>query len=133
MKKLLAILLCIAVMPLGIFNVSAAEDESRYTDSYNRLVGLGLVDDEQEYIEEQELTRLDFVKILGQFLKIYDQTKDAKVAEKTFGDIDVDDPYAAMSEYMAEREYLSGFGDGKFYPDGLLTYNQAVKAFICVL
>ena len=133
MKKLLAILLCIAVMPLGIFNVSAAEDESRYTDSYNRLVGLGLVDDEQEYIEEQELTRLDFVKILGQFLKIYDQTKDAKVAEKTFGDIDVDDPYAAMIEYMAEREYLSGFGDGKFYPDGLLTYNQAVKAFICVL
>ena len=73
MKKLLAILLCIAVMPLGIFNVSAAEDESRYTDSYNRLVGLGLVDDEQEYIEEQELTRLDFVKILGQFLKIYDK------------------------------------------------------------
>lgn len=133
MKKLLAILLCIAVMPLGIFNVSAAEDESRYTDSYIRLVGLGLADSEQEYTEGQELTRLDFVKMLGQFLKIYDQTKNEKVTEKIFDDIDTDDPYAAMIEYMAEREYLSGFGDGKFYPDGLLTYNQAVKAFVCVL
>ena len=101
MKKLLAILLCIAVMPLGIFNVSAAEYETQYADSYIRLVGLGLADSEQEYTEGQELTRLDFVKMLGQFLKIYDQTKDAKVTEKIFDDIDTDDPYAAMIEYMA--------------------------------
>ena len=133
MKKLLAILLCIAVMPLGIFNVSAAEIDASYTDSYSRLSGLGLVDTEQDYTTEQVITRLDFVKILGQYLKIYDTTKDSQVTEKIFDDIDVDDPYAAMIEYMAEREYLSGFGDGKFYPDGLLTYNQAVKAFICVL
>ena len=133
MKKILAILLCIAVMPFGIFTISAAEADARYTESYNRLVGLGLADGEQEYTAEQELTRLDFVKILGQFLKIYDQTKDSKVTEKVFDDIDVNDPYAAMVEYMAEGEFLSGFGDGKFYPDGFLTYNQAVKAFVCIL
>lgn len=133
MKKILAILLCIVIMPLGIFSVMAAEDETQYMDSYNRLIGLGLIDDEQEYTTEQELTRLDFVKIIGYFLKIYDQTKDSKVTANVFDDIDMDDPYAAMIEYMVEREYLSGFGDGKFYPDGSLTYNQAVKAFVCVL
>ena len=133
MKKILAILLCIVIMPLGIFSVMAAEDETQYMDSYNRLIGLGLIDDEQEYTTEQELTRLDFVKMLGQYLKIYDQTKDSKVTANVFDDIDIDDPYAAMIEYMVEREYLSGFGDGKFYPDGSLTYNQAVKAFVCVL
>ena len=110
-----------------------AEDAPKYDMEYNRLVGLGLMEEAEDIDFGREISRIEFVKILAKYLQIDENLKNATVSEDVFADIDKDYPDAATIKYIADIGYVQGFSDNMFYPEEKLTFSQAVKIAVCVL
>lgn len=136
MKKILSVILCIAMISSGIF-VFAAEDSSADLigeEAQSALAMLNSIGVFEEYSDiriidkDKEITRAEFADSLAQILNI-----------ETSGDIlyyhDVPKThfaYKAITALTASGN-LEGNGKGMFFPDETITQKEALKILVSVL
>ena len=146
MKKVLSIVLSIAMVvclaPTMAFaaTTSAAQADAAYSDTegkacegaVNVLSALKVVDGftDGTYKPEQTVTRAQMAKLIVTALGVADYAT-AKTSKYTdMGAATWAIPYV---EYAANLNIVNGVGNGKFNPNGLVTYEQAATMVVRAL
>lgn len=145
MKKVLSIVLSIAMVvclaPTMAFAATTnAQADTAYSDiagkpcegAVNVLSALGVVDGftDGTYKPEQTVTRAQMAKLVVTALGVADYAT-AKVSKYTdMGAATWAIPYV---EYASNLNIVNGVGNGKFNPNGLVTYEQAVTMIVRAL
>lgn len=95
---------------------------SPYAREINTLAAYQLLsgDESGAFRPEEAITRGDFCAMVAQALGLYGGEA------VTFTDVPQDAPYAAAVSSMVNLGFISGYGDGTFRPDEVLTYEQAI-------
>ena len=127
-KKIISIFLLISFVFAGVV-VNAEETAS--DDSYNKrvekLTYLGIYFEEGTE-KDTEVTRANFIRDILKFANV-----EASSEEKIFFDVDKDHPCFSEISTGARLGYMVGYTDGNYYPENIITINDAVKAFVNVL
>ena len=146
MKKVLSIVLSIAMVvclaPTMAFaaTTNAAQSNAAYSDiegtacegAVNVLTALKVVDGftDGTYKPEQTVTRAQMAKLVVTALGVADYAT-AKTSKYTdMGSATWAIPYV---EYASNLNIVNGVGNGKFNPNGLVTYEQAVTMIVRAL
>lgn len=136
MKKILSIILCMALLSSGLF-VFAAEDSSADLigeEAQSALEILNSIGVFEEYSniqtidKDKEITRAEFADSLAQILKIKENSDILyyhDVSKEHFA-------YKAITALTANGN-LHGDGKGMFYPDKTITQKEALKILVSVL
>ena len=128
MKKIFAYLLTL-VMCFGFTDV-LAEDvtvDIEFEKNVQKLSAFGVrVDGDAE----DEVIRAEFIKKVLEFLGV-----DAKLygTETVFSDVDKNYLYAPEINAGYSFGYMVGYENGKFYPESVVNYNQAIKVIVTAL
>lgn len=132
MKKIIVILLVCIFCLVNVISVNAATEKSRadILNSLSLLQGNGI-----DYNLDGQLKRSEavtfIVRVLGK--ETYVNDNKAKYQTTTFIDVKSDDWYAAYVGFCVEQNIVSGFPDGKFHPDELVTEKAFLKMLLGVL
>ena len=145
MKKVLSIVLSIAMVvclapTMAFAATTGAQSNAVYSDitgtncegAVNVLSALGVVDGftDGTYKPEQTVTRAQMAKLVVTALGVADYAT-AKVSKYTdMGAATWAIPYV---EYASNLNIVNGVGNGKFNPNGLVTYEQAVTMIVRAL
>ena len=145
MKKVLSIVLSIAMVvclapTMAFAATTSAQSDAAYSDitgkpcegAVNVLSALGVVDGftDGTYKPEQTVTRAQMAKLVVTALGVADYAT-AKVSKYTdMGAATWAIPYV---EYASNLNIVNGVGNGKFNPNGLVTYEQAVTMIVRAL
>ena len=145
MKKVLSIVLSIAMVvclapTMAFAATTSAQSDAAYSDitgkpcegAVNVLSALGVVDGftDGTYKPEQTVTRAQMAKLVVTALGVADYAT-AKVSKYTdMGAATWAIPYV---EYASNLNIVNGVGNGKFNPNALVTYEQAVTMIVRAL
>lgn len=127
MKKILVYLLTLAIC----FSVTAslAEEivDEDYAKNVEKLAAFGI---DIEGNADDEVIRAEFIKEVLDFFAI-----DAELygTETVFSDVDKNYTYVAEINAGYRLGYMVGYEDGKFYPESVVAYNQAIKVIVTAL
>lgn len=127
-KVVLTIILSIIV---GMIPVCPCNAEAEaIPKEVSLLIDLGIIDsDSDTYSGEQLIPRKEFIYWIGNILGC----NSMELNRSSFVDIDPADYYAAGAETALQYGLISGYGDGKFYPDNKITYIETVKICMSLL
>ncbi len=133
MKKVLSLVLVIA-MVLSSMSVAFAApfndiaDDNDYAEAINTLEALGVITGYEDgtYKAEKTVTRAEMAKLMVQLLGYGDLVTGSK---SSFTDTQGHwaDQWIALA---AGRGIVIGTGDGKFNPDGIVTYDQVLTMLV---
>lgn len=126
-KGIAWILLTAFLMLLGISPVAALAEESHAAD-IAFLEAVSIIE-EGVYEESTPLTRGEATKLLVQMAGMTQMAQ----SNTTFADVPFSNPYSGYVRAGVGLGVIHGFGDGNFYPDNTVTYNQAVKMLVTLL
>lgn len=115
---------------LGAFSAQAlympysdvAEDHWAYQDiSYTSQWGFFSGDENNHFNPDKTLTRAEFIMVLARIGNV----QLSRYAGNDFTDVPEDAWYAQAANWGVRRGIISGTGDGKFDPNGIVTREQA--------
>jgi len=137
MKKLISILLSLALVPI-ISPVAKAYTDIFESDScYNsvmRLGNLGIISGytDGSYGADKTLTRAEFTKIIVCMMDKEDEAV-SRTAFSGFSDVSGDFWATPYINYAVSEEILSGYTDGTFCPDKTISYAEALTVLLRTL
>ncbi len=136
LKKTLALVLVLAMM-FSLCAVSASADftddaEIKYTEAVEVLTAIGVIDGmgDGSFAPNGTLTRAQAAKIIVYLLGAEGL---ASAAVASFDDVAADHWAADFIAYCAEEGIVSGYGDGNFGPEDVLTGYQWAKMLLVAL
>lgn len=137
MKKVLSLVLVLAMVLSSMsfaFGASTFEDvatDNDYSDAIDTLVGLGVVKGYEDgtYRPEKVVTRAEMAKLIVEILGYGDLVAGSK---SNFSDTQGHwaDPWIALA---AGKGLVVGTGDGKFTPDRIVSYDEAITMVVRAL
>ena len=131
MKKIISILLCLAILsglPTFIFAYET-EDTAKMEEIITVLTKLDIIDKSASEIDKTALvTRAELVSYVAAMVKLL-ETKD----KRYFNDVSIDHWAFGYINSMAEIGAISIAPDGNFNPDNYVTYEQACKILMAVI
>ena len=145
MKKVLSIVLSIAMVvclapTMAFAATTSAQSNAVYSDiegtacegAVNVLSALGVVDGftDGTYKPEQTVTRAQMAKLVVTALGVADY---ATAKTSKFVDMGAATWAIPYVEYASNLNIVNGVGNGKFNPNGLVTYEQAVTMIVRAL
>jgi len=122
-KKIIALLMCTMMLPISTITAEeVVAENTSFNNRVEKLAYLGVTFDEG-ISPEETVTRAKFVRTLLDFVNVekYD-------ADCGFYDVDSDHPYSDEINTGANRGFMIGYPDGNFYPERVITVNEAIKA-----
>ena len=137
-KKMLALILCVAMCASFLIPMSAAADgfsdvtsDHKYYSAINLLASMGIINgfDDGTFKPDDTVTRAQYAKIMAYALKVGDIT----ATTQQFTDVAVDHWAAGNISAMVAQGIVNGMGDGTFAPESPVLYEQAVKMTVCAL
>lgn len=111
--------------PVMSFVASAS---SNYVDTIEFLNALNITDKSEKNINDK-VSRGEFLEMV---IKALDLGKTSQ-SEKFFEDVDGSSPFYDVVSEAVNMGIISGDGNGKFLPDGNLSFAAAVKITVCAL
>lgn len=135
-KRMIAYLCMMFILVGNQYPVSADMGETEQTYSaYEQatilLHTLGIIDVLPDEIEVQDVvTRGEFADIVFKMLNL--QSNSIYNGELIFPDVAKASPHADAIYVLASLGYMVGI-QGRFYPDAIITNEQAVKTMVCLL
>ena len=139
LKKILTLALLVCVMLTQTIAVPAASasatvSETEIMQNFSKLNAFGIFDEDYSEITlSYKLTRADFALKTA---RIFGNTASLNAVEPASYYNDMEGFGAETVQavnLLTDLGLDSGAGDGKFNPDGVITYEQAVKIFVCAL
>ncbi|HIT84526.1 MAG TPA: S-layer homology domain-containing protein [Candidatus Ornithomonoglobus intestinigallinarum] len=136
MKKFNTILLAVILLANIIFvNTSAFSAASENNSLENRqktLIALGIMSENSEGVidNEKQITRAEFAASLAGFLNV---NPTLLATSSYYYDVPVDAWYTNAVNTLTEYRIISGDENKMFYPDNVITVNEAVKMVVCLL
>jgi len=128
---LIFILMLSHVCCMSTISAKTNEDGS-YAQKLSKLAALKLLPDNIDFSKpEAAVKRAEFVSIILSYTGNTELIPD-KVNEDLFTDVDRDHLYARVIAAGVSLGILSGFSDGRFYPEEEITAEQAVKVIVCI-
>lgn len=124
-KKALSLLLTV-IMLLPPSKAVFADNAQNYKTAENLLLGLGIIDKNEADVP---VTRGKFADIFAKAMNIYSSDF---VPSAPFSDTQGSEYYEAI-EILHDRSYISGVGDNKFAPDGLMRVEDVARLYVCAL
>jgi len=138
MKKLLALVLAL-VMTMGLATVAtnAAYPDAKdidLTEAVDVMTAVGVFkgDEKGNFAPKANLDRAAAAKLIA-YLDLGEKAAEALPAVKTFNDVPATHWASKYIAYCANAGYISGAGDGNFYPGNALTGYAFGKMVLCVL
>ncbi len=138
MKKLLALVLAL-VMTLGLATVGANaaygdQDEISFKEAVGVMSALGVFkgNENGDFLPKANLDRASAAKLIA-YLDLGAERAEAMPADQKFDDVPASHWAAKYIAYCATEGYISGAGDGNFYPASELTGYAFGKMLLCVL
>jgi len=131
MKRLVSLTIIIVLFSQYIVNASFIDTaDKKYEIAADVVVGLGLMKsfDDGTFRGEDEVTRGEFADIIAKILSF-----DNVGMLNSFNDVDEDNAYAKSIGVVSTLKIMNGDGKGYFNPNGAVSYNEAIKALICLL
>ncbi|MBP3361161.1 MAG: S-layer homology domain-containing protein [Clostridia bacterium] len=139
MKKINAIFLLIALLiNITAFSGVQAQDiaqentENPYAEEQEVLVALDIMskNSEGEIDNSKEITRAEFVDTAAKFINV----NPAEAASYSyFYDVPVDSWYTNSLNILTDLKIISQNEEKKFYPDRVITVDEATKMIVCLL
>lgn len=134
-KKLIAGILASAILCSLIPAVLGAEEKDGdfdyASDAWELFSSMGIIDEGETYVSEQEVTRNELVKYIIQLSFYSPITGETSVSG--FSDVDDSDADSGYIKAAVNAGLIHGYGDGTFRPDEPVTYNQATKMMVSLL
>ena len=145
MKKVLSIVLSIAMVvclapTMAFAATTSAQSDAAYSDitgkpcegAVNVLTALGVVDGftDGTFKPEQTVTRAQMAKLVVTALGVADYATATTSKYTDMGNATWAIPYV---EYASNLNIVNGVGNGKFNPNGTVTYEQAVTMIVRAL
>lgn len=131
-KKIISLILSIFVilscMPGAMAAGSQGEETNKNVNILEALGGLGEVGTDG-FIPEDIITRGEFIEVLVNALLL--TTEGTEV--KSFNDVPANSPYYNSANIARARGMINGDNQNNFYPDDLITYNDAVVILVNLL
>ena len=124
MRKLMALLLSTALL-FSVASVSMAatlEENVVFT-----LSGLGIIEPDTE--TEGTVTRAEFAHIIVGLLGM-GNSAGAAASVNYYADVNPQSAYAGDIALLTQLGIMHGMGDNTFEPNGLVSYEQAVKVLV---
>lgn len=132
-KGLICALAASAVMMSAMFIPTAQAGVREQDAKIDFLINVGIMDpitDEQIQLVDT-VKRKDFAVLMTRMLRGGQDAVDKSQCD--FTDIDYADPTTPDVIYAYQNNIMNGYGDGKFYPEVAVRYEEAVKCVVCVL
>lgn len=90
------------------------------------------------YMPNQYITRGEFAQILYKYLNVNVTTQTTKKSKTVkeipqYEDVPITDPNFKYIKDVTNKNIMTGYGDGKFHPNDLLTRAQVAQTFIAML
>lgn len=128
-NKILAFLL-VTVMMFSFVNISYAEDTSSvsYSKDFGFALALGIVPD--DVVPGEAVKRIDLACIYSNIL-MPDGTPELYVPSRYFTDVEY--AVSGYADTVFDAGIMNGVGEGRFSPDGYVTYNQFIKTIVSFL
>lgn len=132
--SMVAALLCFCVPAAaedvkgGFSDVPAAAD---YATAVYALVADGIMSgySDNTFHPDATMTRAEFSAVVCRLLGVEKEAKELKAS--VFSDVPTSYWAVGYIAKASELKIISGYGDGKFRPNGTITYGQAVKMLVC--
>lgn len=130
MKKRIITYLLSMVMICSFAQVSYAETEAQpeYSADYDFALTLGIM--AEDIIPGDAIKRIELATCFTNIL-IYGTEPVLYNDSKYFNDVDFS--VSGYADTVCAAGIMNGVGEGRFNPDGYVTYNQLVKAFVSFL
>ena len=129
MKKLISILLTIAMIMTCGFSVSAATDpESAICIETLTALDIFIGDENGDLNLNDDVTRAEFATLVTRVLDI-----ESKAVHGIFDDVSSKHWANAAIGTCYDLGIINGYGDGNFGPEDGVTYEQAVKMLVVAL
>lgn len=138
-KKIIFILCTLVILCLGtIVNAADFKDvkNTKYEDSVNTLVSIGLVDgypEDNTYRPENIVTRAQMAKLMVIALGEEGMVNDAKTEPARFKDVKKEDWEYGYVNVAAEIGIINGYPDGTFNPKKTVSYAEATTMMLRAL
>ena len=134
MKKLLALMLSMAmVFTIGtsVMAYSDVEEGTYVSEAVTVLSNLDILNGYEDgtFKPEATITRAEMAKIVCEALGYYGMGSD----KTPFDDVEPKHWAAGYINTAASLGIINGYGNGKFGPEDIVTYEQAVKMVVCAL
>ncbi len=132
MKRIMSLLLAVLMLLTTSVVGTATENSDKTNEALNLLNILGIVD--YTALSDEIVTRAEFTGMMVKALGYTDEKLDIFDGEAFFTDIAEESKYFSLVGRAAKLGLVSGYENGRFYPDGKMktvyAVNMAVKA-IC--
>lgn len=128
---ILALAFAVSVMSFNIVNVFA---ENNLSDKeIFDLKGFGIVegDENNDLHLDDYITRAEFAKVVTKLVDI--DASNYAGSNSPFTDLPRDHWAFNYILFSSDMGYVNGDGNGHFYPENSITFNEAVKILVCVL
>lgn len=135
MKKIISIMLCIAILT-GMTSFAAFNDvatDSIYAQSISRLSGMGIITGygDGNFGVYDKLTRSQFSKLSVMLLGETDLATSKKAP--TFTDVAKTHWGVGYINQISSKGIITGYPDGSFRPDDYISYAQAITVMVRML
>ena len=129
MKRIISFLMIFAVI-LSNFCISFAENENVTGKREAEILkGIGIYDTTEI---STAISRVDFAEIVTRIIGVSKDTLSIP-KKRVFTDVSLDNPNAALINYVFERGIMVGHNDASFRPDEKLTCQEASKILVSIL
>lgn len=129
MKRIISLLTAV----LLLMGQAAYASEITDTKAYFDITSLGIMtgDEEGNMNLEKSLTRAEFAAVITRLIGLEDAAR-VNVTER-FSDVSQDSWFRGYVGLMSDMQIMKGVSEHEFSPDSDVTYEQAMKTFVCVL
>ncbi|MDY3928221.1 MAG: S-layer homology domain-containing protein [Clostridia bacterium] len=130
MKRIIGILFCMILCTSEMNFYAKAETKTIYNDEVTKkLFALGIISDKDINLDNDEIvTRADFACMIARLMGY--EERNIKPEEDIYPDVSADYWAAENIEYVTDMKIFTGYGDGKFYPEEAVEYNQILKSVL---
>jgi len=128
MKRKIAFLLCLIMMVVMAVPAMAVNTKNTDLDHY-KYMNVYSIDGEKYVKPDQPITRAEAAFAVFNLLNNNKKNVPPSGAPE-FSDVPADHPYHKQITFLAHREFLTGYPDGTFQPDGYLTRAEFAEIIV---
>ncbi len=117
---------------IALGNEQEANETNDLTSKQETLIALGIMSENSEGVIEndKQITRAEFAGAAAGFLNV---NPTVVASSSYFYDVPVDAWYTNSINILTEYQIISQNDDKMFYPDSIITVDEAVKMVVCLL
>ena len=117
---------------IALGNEQEANETNDLTSKQETLIALGIMNENSEGVIEndKQITRAEFAGAAAGFLNV---NPTVVASSSYFYDVPVDAWYTNSINILTEYQIISQNDDKMFYPDSIITVDEAVKMVVCLL